>query len=560
MHVDLIVRNANVLTLDERRPRARALAVLAGTVLAVGDEGDLDGLTADSVLDLDGATVTPGFGDAHNHMAWFGLALDEIDLASAGSLDELYRLVGEQAEGLPPDGLVVGSGYDDGALGGHPHRRELDRVAGGRPVWLKHRSGHLCTVSSATLHQVGVLDGTARVPEGGVVTRDDAGEPTGLLEEQAQNLVVALVTPYSTEQLARAVTRASRRYAAEGLTHVTEAGIGAGWLGKSPLELAAYQAARAAGELDVRVQLMPTVDALHPVRGHPDDPMTLGLDLGLASGFGDDRLRIGPVKMWLDGSLLGRTAAMHEDFCHHEHGRGYFQDDPDVMREALVAAHVGGWRVAAHAIGDRAVDLALDAFEEAQAKRSRPDARHRIEHAGVTSPEQVERMAALGVTPLPQVRFLHDIGDAMVANVGPDREDGLYRHASFLAAGARVPGSSDRPVADGRPLAAIESMVRRLTANGRLVGPRERVDVETALRAYTVDTAWIAGEETRRGRIAAGLLADLVVLGDDVTTVDPDRIAGTEVVATLLGGELTHGADRFPPAPTGTTSTERNPR
>lgn len=541
MQVDLIVTNANVLTMDEHLQTVEAFAVVGERIVGLGD---LTGLRAKRVLDLSGATVIPGFGDAHNHMAWYGLSLDEVDLSAVADLGELYRVVGERAAQVPADAFVVGSGYDHTALGGHPHRTQLDRVAGGRPVWLTHRSGHMCAVSSETLRRAGVLDGSAAVPEGGVVARDSDGQPTGLLEEQAQNLVVSLVTPYSLDRLTEAVSRASTRFAAEGLTHVTEAGIGAGWLGKSPLELAAYQQALQQHTLDVRVQLMPTIDALHPLRGHGDDPMTLGLDLGMRSGFGDDRLRLGPVKMWLDGSLLGRTAAMHEPFFKDARC-GYLQDDPDTMRQALIAAHVGGWRVAAHAIGDRAVDFALDAFEEAQRRRHRPDLRHRIEHAGVTSPDQVRRMAALGVTPLPQVRFLHDIGDAMVAAVGPERRDSLYRHASFLHEGVRVPGSSDRPVADGAPLAAIESMVQRLTSTGQLVGPHERVDVLTALRAYTIDTAWIAGEEAQRGSLAPGKLADFVVLADDVTAIDTDRISGTEVVATFLGGACVHGADRL---------------
>lgn len=539
MHVDLIVRNANVLTMDDQQPRASEFAVLAGLVVAVDN---LEGITADHVLDVHGATVTPGFGDAHNHTAWFGLGLAEIDLSGASDLHEVYRLVQERAAAAPPGAWVVGGGYDDSLIGGHPQRRALDRAAAGRPVWLKHRSGHLCVVSSETLALAGVLDGSATAPAGGVVVRDHEGEPTGLLEEQAQNLVVGLVTPYSVEQLATAVSTASQRYAAQGLTHVTEAGVGAGWLGKSPLELAAYQKALREDGLDVRVQLMPTIDALHRVQGHSDDSMHLGLDLGICSGFGDDRLRIGPVKMWLDGSLLGGTAAMHEPFCQHDHSRGYFQDDPDAMRQAIVAAHLGGWRVAAHAIGDRGIDLALDAFEEAQRKAPRPDVRHRIEHAGITNYEQVQRMAQLEVTPLPQMRFLHDIGDAMLAMVGPQRRDSLYRHASFLAAGLRVPGSSDRPVADGAPLAGIESMVLRRTSSGEVIGPDERVDAMTALRAYTVDTAWIAGEEQRRGQLAPGMLADFVVLADDITTIQPDRIATTPVVATFLAGRPTHGA------------------
>lgn len=544
MHVDLLVRNANIITLDERHPRAHTMAVHHGRVLAldVGSE-----VTAGTDVDVHGATVTPGFGDAHNHMGWFGLALDEIDLSTAGDLDVLYKMVAERAVELPEDAYVVGSGYDNTRLGGHPHRRRLDRAAGGRPVWLKHRSGHVCAVSSEVLRRTGVLDGTAAVPAGGVVARDDDG-PTGVLEEQAQNLVVDLVVPYPVEVLRAAVSRASRVYAAEGLTHVTEAGIGSGWLGKTPLELAAYQLARERGELAVRVQLMPTVSTLHDLPGHEDDAMRFGLDLGMRTGFGDDWLRLGPMKIWLDGSLVARTAAVQEPFCDHGHGQGYLQDDPDTMRRQLVAAHLGGWRVAAHAIGDRAVDLALDAFAEAQRLLPRPDARHRIEHAGITRTDQLPRMVELGVTPVPQQRFLYEIGDTMVAALG-ERRDLLYRHAEFLRAGLRVPGSSDRPVADGAPLAGMQSMVERLSSSGDLLGADERVDALTALRAYTVDTAWVAGEEQQRGSLTPGRLADFVVLGDDVTAIPSSRIGATEVVATFAGGVCTHGEGAVPPAP-----------
>jgi predicted amidohydrolase YtcJ len=543
VHIDLLVHNANVITMDPEHPRAHALAVHHGRVLAVDPD---TALTADTTVDAQGATVVPGFGDAHNHTAWFGLALDEIDLAAATDLDGLYAMVGERAATLGSDEFVVGNGYDHARLGGHPHRRRLDEAAGGRPVWLKHRSGHVATVNSTVLTRIGVLDGTADVPEGGVVVHDGDG-PTGVLEEQAQNLVVGLVLPYSASTLREAVARASKVYAAQGLAHVTEAGIGGGWLGKSPLELLAYQQAREDGALAVRVQLMPTVAALHDLDGDSQDAMRFGLDLGLRTGFGDDWLRIGPMKIWLDGSLIARTAAVVEPFCDHGHSQGYLQDNPELMRRRMVAAHLGGWRVAAHAIGDRAIDFALDCFEEAQQRRPRPELRHRIEHAGITRPDQVGRMAVLGVTPVPQHRFLYELGDTMVDAVGDDRRDYLYRHASFLEAGLRVPGSSDRPVVDGAPLAGIQSMVERLSASGQEIGPAERVDATTALASYTLDTAWVAGDEAVRGRLAPGYLADFVVLGDDITAIPSDRIATTQVVATFVDGRCSHGAEAVMP-------------
>lgn len=543
MNVDLLLRRARVITVDDDRPRASTVAVVGDRIVAVGDENEFEGVRGRVEVDLDGACVTPGFGDAHNHMAWYGLALAEIDLVGVDALDEVYRLVAERAAALGPDEMVVGSGYDDNLLGSHPDRDALDRASGGRGVWLKHRSGHIAVVSTSLAQTLGVLDGSAPCPEGGRIAVDGSGRVTGVLQEQAQNIVVGHVTPYPLEDLAAAVGRASARYAAEGLTHVTECGMGRGWLGKSPLEAAAYQHALEAGDLDVRVRLMPCVDALHEVTGDPGDAMTFGLDLGLRTGFGGDDLSLGAMKIWLDGSLLGRTAAMTEDYCAcagQAGGRGYLQDDPETMRRAVLAAHRGGWDVAAHAIGDAAVDLALDVFEEAQDRHPRPGARHRIEHVGVTSPEQVARLVRLGVTPVPQMRFLHDIGDAMVAAMGPRRSEWLYRHGSLLRAGARVPGSSDRPVADGRPLAAMSSMILRTTSGGHVVGADEAVDAETALRAYTLDAAWIARDERRRGSISPGKLADLVVLADDPTRCDPAELPDLPVLGTLLGGRATH--------------------
>jgi predicted amidohydrolase YtcJ len=538
--VDLLVRNASILTMDENRPRARALAVHHGLVFNLFDDDHADGLRGRTEIDAQGATLVPGFGDAHNHMAGFGLGLAAVDLSGLTALAEVYARIAERAATLPDGAFVLGTGYDDAALGGHPDRYELDRAAGGRPVWLGHRSAHVCLVNSPMLALLGVLDGTAVVPAGGVVVTDDAGQPTGLLEEQAQQLVGAVLRPVPLEMLAGALTRASAVYAAEGLTHVTECGIGAGWIGHSPLELAAYQRAADAGELRVRVQVMPSMDALHAVAGSVEDPHRRGLDLGLRTGFGDDRVRLGPVKIFMDGSLTARTAAMHDVFCDRA-SHGYLQDDPDVLRANVLDAHASGWRIAAHAIGDRAIDLILDTFELAQKLHPRPDARPRIEHAAVTSAAQVARMGSLGVTPVPQARFLYEIGDTMADAVGPDRVDRLYRHASFLRAGLRVPGSSDRPVASGAPLLGIQSMVRRISSGGTVIGPDERVDALTALRAYTLDTAWIAGEEHRRGSLTPGKHADFVLLGDDITTIDPDRIGDTQVIATYLAGECTHG-------------------
>jgi hypothetical protein len=492
-------------------------------------------------------TLAPGFHDAHNHMVWFGLSLAEVDLRSPGigSLDELYAAVARRAEQAAPGEWLVGSGYDQNKIGAHPDRDTLDRVAPGRRVWLRHASGHMCVVNSPVLADLGMAAGTVPGVPGGRVVTDAAGRATGLLQERAQELVGRLVQPYPVATLADAIDRAGAQYASEGITSVTEAGIGGGWIGHSPVELAAYQAAREQGRLAVRAELMVASDALHPLAGHADDGLELGLDLGLRTGFGDDWLRLGAMKLFSDGSLVGRTAAMHDPFADTPGESGYLQADQDELTATIIAAHRSGWQVATHAVGDRAIDLALDAYTQAQARYPRPDARHRIEHFAVSRPEQVTRAAGLGVIAVPQGRFATEIGDGMLAALGPARHGWLYRHRSLLDAGMTLPGSSDRPVALGAPLLGMHDMVNRRTGSGAPYNPAEAITATDALRAYTYGSAFASHQERVKGSVTPGKLADLVVLSDDPAAVRPESIAGIEVLATFAGGRCTYHGGAF---------------
>jgi len=531
---DLALVNANVLTMDPDRPRATAVGIAHGRITALDEIPP----GAAHVVDLRGATVLPGFHDAHNHMIGFGMSLGEVDISSPpiGSLDELYAAIARRAETTEPGEWVIGSGYDQNKLGGHhPDRDALDRAAPGRRVWLRHTSGHMCVVNSLVLADLGIEEAGTEIP-GGRVATDSGGRPTGLLEERAQLLVGSLVYPYPLAELTDAIARAASQYLKEGVTSCTEAGIGGGWVAHSPAELAAYAAARDQGRLGVRIELMPAREALHPLGAHREDGLDAGLDLGIGTGFGDDWLRLGAVKIFADGSLVGRTAAMHDPFAGNGDNRGYLQADADELRAAIIAAHRSGWQVATHAIGDRAVDLALDAYDEAITRYPRRDPRHRIEHFAVVQPRQVTRAAELGVIAVPQGRFAAELGDGMLAAVGPDRHAWLYRQRSLLEAGMVLPGSSDRPVVAGAPLLGIDGMVNRRTSSGAPFNPSEAVTAEQALRAWTWGSAYASRQEHVKGSIAPGMLADLVVLSEDPTAVSPDRIAGLEVLATITGG------------------------
>jgi len=536
---DLLLVNANVLTMESGRPRARAVAVTGGRIAGVYDGAPE--VTAKDVIDLRGLTLIPGFHDAHNHMVGYGLSLTEIDLRVA-TMDELYARVAATAATTPAGEWIIGAGYDQTKTGAHPHRDALDAIAPQHRVWLKHASSHMCVVNSLVLADLGIGEAAPAV-DGGRVTTDAGGRPTGLLEERAQQLVGDLTRPYPLAILTDAVAAAGQRYLAEGITSVTEAGVGGGWIGQSPVELAAYIAARDQGRLPVRVELMVVSDAFHPLGAHPADGIETGIDLGLRTGFGDDWLRLGPMKIFTDGSLVGRTAAMTAPFDGEPAGNsGYLQANADDLTAMIIAAHQAGWRVAAHAIGDRAIDLALDAFATAGDRYPRADPRHRIEHFAAARPDQVARAAELGVIPVGQGRFASELGDGMLAAVGQERHGWLYRQRSLLDAGLVLPGSSDRPVASGAPLLGIHDMVNRRTATGAPFNDAEAITPAEALRAYTWGSAYASKQEHVKGSITPGKLADFTVLSEDPAAVAANRIAGLEIIATFVDGVLRYGA------------------
>lgn len=543
MKIDLIVRAREILTLDESRPVATAVGVEGGRI--VGFDRELDGVEADRTLDFGEATVTPGLIDAHCHTAWWGLGLGAIDLSQARGLDELYGMIEAKVAELAgdPDAWVHGTGFNQAHHGGEfPDIAKLDELTGDRPLYLRHTSGHASITNTATLRLVGALDSGFENPTGGVVVRDASGAPTGLVEEAAQGLVQALLLPYSTEQLVSALDAATSRYAAEGITSFSEAGVGGGWIGHSPIEVAAYQAAADRGSLHARAQLMPAMDALRPLTGHAADfaheGEGAGLDLGIRYGFGDDLVRFGHVKVFLDGSLLGATAAVTEDYCGHDHSRGYLLDAPETYRERALGAYRAGWPLALHAIGDAAIDLALDLIEEATEKYGARAVPCRIEHFGISRPDQLERGGRLGVAVTPQAGFIGPIGDQMADMVGVERENWLYRGRSIIDAGMILAGSSDLPVADNNIRRGMQSAVDRTTHSGKLLGAGEAITSEEALRTHTEWAARATGQIADKGTLERGKLADFTVFS--ASPITAPNIAELDIVATIVGGTLSY--------------------
>ncbi|APT93054.1 amidohydrolase [Corynebacterium phocae] len=538
--LDALITNAAILTQDSTRPTAHSVGVWQGKIVALDDQAQALKDPRTEVIDLRGATLVPGFNDVHTHSVWFGQTLREIDLSGIGSAEEVYALLSAH---LPdnPGAWVIASGYHQAGFGtARPTLAGLDAATAGHPLLIKHNTGHSYTVNSNALRLAGIDPFAPPEVEGGRINVDADGYATGLLDENAMRLIQDVLLPESRDDIVDALHRATGRYLAEGITSVTDAGVAGGWIGHSPREFGDYQAALQLGKLHTRVQAMVTMDALHTVPGHAQDPEVYTLDAGLRTGLGDDRLQLGPVKMFIDGSMLGRTAAMTQPYCHCEHG-GYFQEDADDMRDKALGAVAGGWTLAMHTIGDAAIDLGLDIIEEANARFGHPVMPHRLEHGSVLRADQLPRLAAAGVVVCPQPRYIFELGDPVAEVLGSARSLLSYPGGRLLAAGLTLPGSSDRPVVDGHPLKGIQSFVERRTATGAPFGEdHDKLTVAQALYAFTAGSAAATGWAGRKGQIRPGQLADFAVLDRNPHEVPTSELSDIRVTHTFLGGKLAY--------------------
>jgi predicted amidohydrolase YtcJ len=540
MRIDAIFTDLDAHTLDPARPRASRIGVLNSRI--VGFDEELDGIDADRVESLGGATVLPGFHDAHCHTAWFGLTLASVDVtALPGGLDDVYAALSEAAATTPAGEWINATGYAHRDYDGqYPELARLDEITGDRPLFMRQTSGHAAIVNTEAMRRAGILDEGFEEPVGGKVVRDATGHPTGLLEETAQALVQDLIRPYPLETLIEAIDLATAYYAREGITSFGECGIAYGWIGHSPIEITAYLRAREEGKLRARAQLMPQADGLHEIAANSADGFGIGLDAGLRTGLGDDLISIGPVKFFMDGALSGETAALRENYAGKDHP-GYLQDDAEVLRRQILDAYASGWSVAVHAIGDAAVDAAIENIVDAQNRYGRRAVPNRIEHAAMVHDEHLTTLAEAGIAVTPQAAFAEGIGDGMNASLGEERRHLLYRAKSFMDHGVLLAGSSDRPCADGNVLRGIEAYVTRATRDGDVMGvAAEALSVDEAIAAYTINAARASGQEADKGTLSRGKLADFVALGAHPCDVAPTEISQIPVRATVLGGVFTH--------------------
>ena len=553
MPADKLLINGRIYTGDAERPWASALAVAGERVLAVVSDVNADALRAllgpgGEVVDLGGRCVLPGLTDGHIHFASYALGLRGLDLSGASSLDGVLAQAAERARQTEAGKWIVGRGWDQESWPGRrfPTAADLDGVAPAHPVALRAKSGHALVVNTRALRLAGVTADTTD-PPGGYIGRDAGGQPNGLLfEGSAMCLVTDIVPPPTPDEIDAALRDAFPNAWRVGLTSIHDVD------GRSAF--AAYQRLHRRGELGLRV-----------VKYLPAKVLDCALEVGIQAGLGDDWLRVGGIKTFVDGALGPRTAAMLAPYEGEPDNLGVLTIEEAELRELARKAAGGGLPLAVHAIGDRANRMVLDVLADLADGRGGacprpvggrdepcpyPQRPHRIEHAQLLHPDDLPRLAALGV--VTSMQPIHATQDCQMA----DRYWGgrcatAYAWRSLLEAGTVLAFGSDSPVEDLNPFLGIHAAVTRRRADGFPGSqgwyPRQRLTVEEAVRAYTLGAARAAGLEDRLGSLAPGKLADLVVLdcaepGADIFSCDPMAIAETRVLATMIGGRFVYRA------------------
>jgi predicted amidohydrolase YtcJ len=522
----VLFEGGGVRTLDPRCPRASALAVRGGKIVAMGDHQELrEAFSGFARVGLHGRTVLPAFTDSHIHLAACGLALRRVDLRGCRSLRDAVDLVAAAARRARPREWIRGGRWDKNLWpeGRFPTREDLDPVTGDRPAALESKDGHTTWVNTAALRLAKIGPDTPD-PAGGKIVRDPrTGDPTGLLAERAADLVKRVVerpTPEALEAAIKDATAAAHR-AGIAAVHVMEDGD----------VLAACQRLREQGALGIRVCMM-----------IPEDGLEAAIKVGIRSGFGDPMIRVGGVKIFADGALGSQTASMLEPYEGDSENTGVVVRTREQLRELITRAAEHGIAAAVHAIGDRANRWVLDAIEAARAveapgSRGRP-LRHRIEHVQLLHPDDLPRFARLGV--VASMQPIHCTQDRDIADrYWGRRSRHAYAWRSLLESGARLAFGSDAPVETLDALAGIHAAVtrKRRDENDRASWyPEEALTVDEALSAYTIGPAYASGEEETKGVLGPGRVADFVVLSRDPLEVVPDDLPQITAEMTVVGG------------------------
>jgi len=520
----MVVINAKIWTADSKKPFAEAMAISGDRIVAVGPTAAVRSMVGEhtKVIDANRRLITPGFYDAHLHFIEGGFRLTSVQLRAAVSKTEFITRIREYAARCEPGTWITGGDWDHSLWGGElPTRQWIDAVTPDNPVWINRLDGHMALANSLALKAAGIDRNTPNV-DGGTIVRDKSGNPTGILKDNAMALVEKVI-PEPTEKMKDQALMAAMKYvAAQGVTSVHHMGT---WD-----DLAVFERARRSGNLQTRIYAAVPVSTWERLIAKIKD-----------EGRGDDWLHWGLLKGFIDGSLGSHTAAFFEPFSDTQKDSGLIVTPPEDMYALVRAADSAGLQIAVHAIGDRANRIMLDIYERVNRENGLCDRRHRVEHVQHLKLIDISRFGTLNI--IASMQPYHAIDDGRWAEevIGYERCESSYAWRSLLDKGARLVFGSDWYVAPPTPLEGIYAAVTRRTLDEKNPDgwiPAQKISVEEALRAYTIEAAYAGFEDRDRGSLTAGKLADFVMLDRDILTVPAAEIRAAQVLMTIIGGRI----------------------
>lgn len=544
---DLILQNARVYTLDSHRSWAEAVAIQGEKILAVGSASELARYRGKKtrVLDAGGRLILPSFTDCHIHFLEGSLSLERADLNNSGSVEEIQRRLREYAKAHPGSSWILGMGwnYSDFGAATLPDKKYLDEIFPDRPVFLDGFDGHTSWANSKALELAGITRDTHNPPNGEIVRDPATGEPTGALKESASQLVQRVAPKPTDEEKLTALSKGMVEANKAGLVRLHSAGGDAE-------EISLFNELRRRGKLTIRLYAARVIDP-------PELTAKTIAELEAAqTRYHDDWIDTGVVKFFLDGVIESHTAAMLAPYSDDAALSGSLKWQPEKYRAGVAELDRRGFQIFTHAIGDRAVRLALDAYEQAQKASPQTVHRDRIEHIETISADDIPRFGALGVIASMQPFHASPDNDTLnvwAKNTGPERATRAFAWHSIAAAGGRLAFGSDWPVVTLNPWIGIQTAVTRQTIDGKPAGgwtPDQRVTLEQAIEAYTRGAAYAGRREKMEGSLEPGKLADLIVVSQDLFKIEPHEISKTRVLLTLAGGKSVYQAPEWEQANT----------
>lgn len=528
-YADLVIKNAEIHTMDPAKPTATSLAVYGDMIIAIGTDGDTKPLTGPKtqVIDAAGRVIVPGFNDAHVHFMGVGSQLSSVDLRDAKTPEEFVRRIKDFAAKLPKGAWILGGNWDheNWTPNDLPTAAMIDAVTPDNPVFIDRLDGHMALANSLAMKLAKVTKETKDVA-GGLIVRDAKGDPTGVFKDEAMGYINRVIPDMTMDQALEYAKAASDHAASLGVTSVQDMSAGMG--------IAAYQELLRRGELKTRIY------GCSPLPAYENWKNT-----GVRAAFGGPWLRIGCLKGFADGSLGSTTAWFFEPYLDDPSTSGLAMDVAGMERDALAADKLG-MQINIHAIGDRANAATLYIYEKLRRQNGARDRRSRIEHAQHLRMQDIPRFAKLGVIASMQPTHAIDDGRWAGKRLDEKRLKGTYAFRSLLDSGAVLAFGTDSPVASLNPLIGIYSAVTRRTTDGKNPDgwiPEQKITVEEAVRAYTYGSAYAEFQEKVKGTLAPGMLADMVILSDNIFKIDPVKIADVHVVRTIVGGKTVYEAN-----------------